>query len=474
MNEEFELWPYHTMAERGIKATDEQLDRMEEWAEEYPNPEDLMILARTAADPHDPEHMKFSGFLNTKIGVFFGPDCEPRKPEEFAEIDQISMTNLVDGLSKRFQIVSLHSDEERLSEVFFRELESFAKMNPFHPEVRKAFDFDSFEAGSYPVIAAMCALPKEEIERVRTKVAQYDADKAFYEAEREELFNQADQKCAAQIEILTRHEREPWQIRRNPDGRMIEVKFHDMDLEKMPESDREKLEELRSEVFGIQDEIKALYQKIQDVTEGISAGYIRNKARPSYGQEGAGSLIKYLREKGSPDSRNVPVYDRKAWFHLQEEAWAVYGDNGKLRAMAEDYAAAPESRKEFAEKFGLRTLARIEELERGITEGVSRHLGDVGTQAVGAFFLGWDEESAPAIHSPYEFRYCEKQYGSASSEISELLLGREEEIGAIIHGRPGPLSDDEKDSLREIGSECAKLVEQIDEDINQGRGGVKI
>ena len=54
----------------------------------------------------------------------------------------------------------------------------------------------------------------------------------------------------------------------------------------------------------------------------------------------------------------------------------------------------------------------------------------------------------------------------------EYLLGREGEIASIIHGTPGPLTEEEADSLLEVGEKCEKLVNAIDEGQNQG--GMKV
>ena len=90
------------------------------------------------------------------------------------------------------------------------------------------------------------------------------------------------------------------------------------------------------------------------------------------------------------------------------------------------------------------------------------YLGDIGVQAVGHFFLNWPTESAPAVLAPYKYHYCRTQHGSAYAELSALLLD-EEHIIADILGRPY-LDEDDHQYLRELGTKCAELIDNIDKE----------
>lgn len=108
-------------------------------------------------------------------------------------------------------------------------------------------------------------------------------------------------------------------------------------------------------------------------------------------------------------------------------------------------------------------MSQLAEDLTGFTDRKRELLGDYGAQAVGHFFFRWDEESAPAVLAPYKYRICEKQHGSAYSEISQYLLDREFEIADLLNLDDRDLTESDEEYLKEIGQEVARLIEAIDE-----------
>jgi hypothetical protein len=88
-------------------------------------------------------------------------------------------------------------------------------------------------------------------------------------------------------------------------------------------------------------------------------------------------------------------------------------------------------------------------------------LGDVGTDVVAHFFLGWKGENVPHVSDPYKYRLVNKQHGSAYSEFSEWALDNEEWIADILFSKKR-LTAEDKQSLKDFGAECDRIFSTID------------
>lgn len=87
-------------------------------------------------------------------------------------------------------------------------------------------------------------------------------------------------------------------------------------------------------------------------------------------------------------------------------------------------------------------------------------LDDVAKQAFGHFFLGWKEDSSPAILQPYMYRYVQKQHGSAYAEFSQYMFDREPELWRLSHMTTFDGADLEL--IDSVNKECDEILASID------------
>jgi hypothetical protein len=95
-----------------------------------------------------------------------------------------------------------------------------------------------------------------------------------------------------------------------------------------------------------------------------------------------------------------------------------------------------------------------------INDALRDQLSETALEAIGHFFCGWGEDSAPRILAPYKYGYCEKQHGTAYIEISEYLFDIQFPIADLLEQTVYGEADIE--FIDNINTQCDLMLAAID------------
>ena len=98
--------------------------------------------------------------------------------------------------------------------------------------------------------------------------------------------------------------------------------------------------------------------------------------------------------------------------------------------------------------------------DRTINDGLRSLLNETALEAIGHFFLSWDEECAPRVLAPYKYGFCNEQHGSAYAEFSQYFLDREFRVRDLL--KQTEFDQEDRDFIEEVNEECERILNKLE------------